>query len=85
MEYDPINCPSGGRAYCCTGVYKTDAVSSQDEVALFIEAFTVTGDADDCRRRGAVYQDAGVTDLVLTFVGAEPARDIAYLLRAVGT
>ena len=65
-----------------SGIPETDfATSEPDE--RFLEAFTVTGDADDCRRRVAAYRDAGVTDLVLTFVGAEPARDMAYLLRAV--
>jgi len=44
----------------------------------------VTGDAGDCRRRIAAYRDAGVTDLVLTFVGPDPASDMAYLFRAVG-
>lgn len=67
-----------------SGIPETDfAASAPDE--RFLEAFTVTGDADDCRRRVAVYRDAGVTDLVLTFVGTEPVRDMAYLLRAVGT
>jgi 5,10-methylenetetrahydromethanopterin reductase len=66
-----------------SGIPETDfATSEPDE--RFLEAFTVTGDADDCRRRVAAYRDAGVTDLVLTFVGPEPARDMAYLLRAVG-
>ena len=66
-----------------SGIPETDfATSESDE--RFLEAFTVTGDADDCRRRVAAYRDAGVTDLVLTFVGPEPARDMAYLLRAVG-
>jgi 5,10-methylenetetrahydromethanopterin reductase len=67
----------------CSGIPETDfAAGTPDE--RFLEAFTVTGDTDDCRRRVAVYREAGVTDLVLTFVGAEPARDMAYLLRAVG-
>jgi 5,10-methylenetetrahydromethanopterin reductase len=49
----------------------------------FIEAFTVTGNADDIRRRLAAYRDAGVTDLALTFVGPDPVHDMAYLVRAV--
>lgn len=66
-----------------SGIPETDfAATEPDE--RFLEAFTVTGDADDCQRRVAAYQEAGVTDLVLTFVGDEPARDMAYLLRAVG-
>jgi 5,10-methylenetetrahydromethanopterin reductase len=66
-----------------SGIPETDFTTG-DPDARFLEAFTVTGDADDCRRRLAAYRDAGVTDLVLTFVGADPARDIAYLLRAAG-
>jgi len=66
-----------------SGIPEADfAMVEPDE--RFLEAFTVTGDADDCRRRVAAYREAGVTDLVLTFVGAEPARDMAYLLRALG-
>jgi 5,10-methylenetetrahydromethanopterin reductase len=66
-----------------SGIPETDfATGEADE--RFLEAFTVTGDADDCRRRVAAYRDAGVTDLVLTFVGPEPTADMAYLLRAVG-
>ncbi len=56
------------------------ATTDPDE--RFIEAFTVTGTADDIRRRIVTYGDAGVTDLVLTFVGADPRHDMAYLLRA---
>ena len=66
-----------------SGIPETDfATADPDE--RFLEAFTVTGDAGDCRRRIAAYRDAGVTDLVLTFVGPDPASDMAYLLRAVG-
>ena len=66
-----------------SGIPEADfATAEPDE--RFLEAFTVTGDADDCRRRVAAYREAGVTDLVLTFVGPEPERDMAYLLRAVG-
>jgi 5,10-methylenetetrahydromethanopterin reductase len=66
-----------------SGIPEADFAMDQPD-ARFLEAFTVTGDAEDCRRRLAAYRDAGVTDLVLTFVGAEPARDMAYLLRAAG-
>jgi 5,10-methylenetetrahydromethanopterin reductase len=66
-----------------SGIPETDfATAEADE--RFLEAFTVTGDADDCRRRVAAYREAGVTDLVLTFVGPQPEQDMAYLLRAVG-
>ncbi|CAN5648409.1 5,10-methylenetetrahydromethanopterin reductase [soil metagenome] len=56
------------------------ATAEPDE--RFVEAFTVAGDADDIRLRLAAYGAAGVTDLVLTFVGPDPMRDMAYLLRA---
>lgn len=48
----------------------------------FIEAFSVTGDADDIRRRLTAYRAAGVTDLVVTFVGPDPVHDMYYLNRA---
>jgi alkanesulfonate monooxygenase SsuD/methylene tetrahydromethanopterin reductase-like flavin-dependent oxidoreductase (luciferase family) len=51
----------------------------------FLDAFTVTGDTDDVRRGLAAYRAAGVTDLVLTFVGADPVRDMAFFLRAAKT
>ena len=43
----------------------------------FVDAFAVAGTIDDCRARIAAYGAAGVTDLVLTFVGADPVRDMA--------
>ena len=33
----------------------------------FVEAFTIAGNADDCRARAAAYAAAGVTELALTF------------------
>jgi 5,10-methylenetetrahydromethanopterin reductase len=49
----------------------------------FVDAFAVAGTIDDCRARIAAYQAAGVTDLVLTFVGPDPVADMARLsLRA---
>lgn len=66
-----------------SGIPEADfAAAEPDE--RFVETFTVTGDADDVRRRLASYGAAGVTDLVLTFVGPEPIADMAYLLRAAG-
>lgn len=49
----------------------------------FIDAFAVAGTPDDCRVRIAAYGAAGVTDLGLTFVGADPQADIAALGRAM--
>lgn len=67
-----------------SGIPEADfAAAAPDE--RFIEAFSITGDADDVRRRLTAYREGGVTDLVLTFVGPDPFRDMAYLLRASGT
>jgi 5,10-methylenetetrahydromethanopterin reductase len=66
-----------------SGIPEADfAISEPDE--RFIETFSVSGDACDIRRRLAAYGAAGVTDLVLTFVGPDPLADMAYLLRASG-
>ena len=35
----------------------------------FVEAFTIAGNADDCRAQAAAYAAAGVTELALTFFG----------------
>jgi 5,10-methylenetetrahydromethanopterin reductase len=45
----------------------------------FVAAFSVTGTPDDCRARIAAYGAAGVTDLVLTFVGTTPEGDMAMI------
>jgi len=47
----------------------------------FIDAFAVAGTIEDCRARIAAYRAAGVTDLVLTFVGPDPVRDMARFSR----
>lgn len=47
----------------------------------FIEAFSLTGNADDIRRRLAAYHAAGVTDLVVTVVRPDVVPDIHYLNR----
>ena len=41
MESVPPGCPSGGWAYCCTPIYKTDAVSDVDHASLLREALAV--------------------------------------------
>jgi 5,10-methylenetetrahydromethanopterin reductase len=43
----------------------------------FVDAFAVAGTPDDCRARLAAYAAAGVSDLVLTFVGSDPIGDMA--------
>ena len=45
----------------------------------FVDAFSIAGTADECRGRLAAYAKAGVTDLVLTFVGPDPIADMARL------
>ncbi len=49
----------------------------------FIDAFAIAGTAEECLARAALYRRARVTELVLTFAGSQPARDIAYLGGAV--
>ena len=51
--------------------------SAADLDERFIDAFAIAGTADDCRAQIAAYRTAGVTDLVLTFVGPDPAGDMA--------
>jgi hypothetical protein len=49
----------------------------------FVEAFAVAGTAEECLATTARYGDAGVHELVLTFVGAQAAEQIAHLGRAL--
>jgi len=49
----------------------------------FVDAFTIAGTADQCLERIDGYGRAGVSELVLTFVGAEPITEMAYLGRAL--
>jgi 5,10-methylenetetrahydromethanopterin reductase len=56
------------------------------EVALdrrFLDAFAVAGTDEECLVRIAAYGQAGVSDLVLTFVGPDPIADMTYLGRAL--
>ena len=48
----------------------------------FVAAFAIAGTAEDCLAQAALYAKAGVTELVLTFAGDEPERDMAYLIAA---
>ena len=50
----------------------------------FVSAFTLAGNAEDCRRRAAAYAEAGVTELALTFSGPDAAADIRFLAEALG-
>jgi 5,10-methylenetetrahydromethanopterin reductase len=53
--------------------------------ARFVEAFTLAGNAEDCRRQAAAYAAAGVTELALTFAGPHAAEDMRYLVEALTT
>ncbi len=62
------------------------AAGERTETALderFVAAFTVAGNADDCRRRAAAYAQAGVTELALTFSGPDAATDMRFLAEAL--
>jgi 5,10-methylenetetrahydromethanopterin reductase len=43
----------------------------------FVDTFAVAGTPEECRARISAYGTAGVTDLVLTFVGPDPTGDMA--------
>ena len=58
------------------------ATSVLDE--RFVRAFSIAGNADDCRRLAASYGAAGVTELALTFAGPSAAADMKYMAQAVG-
>jgi 5,10-methylenetetrahydromethanopterin reductase len=47
----------------------------------FVDAFSIAGTPEECRARIEAYAKAGVTDLVLTFVGADPVADMERLAR----
>jgi hypothetical protein len=50
----------------------------------FVAAFAIAGTADDCLAQSRAYRAAGATELALTFVGAQPERDMEYLAAAFG-
>jgi 5,10-methylenetetrahydromethanopterin reductase len=49
----------------------------------FVRAFSVAGNADDCRTLAVSYGAAGVTELALTFAGPTSAADMKYMASAV--
>jgi 5,10-methylenetetrahydromethanopterin reductase len=49
----------------------------------FVDAFAIAGTAEECLDRINAYARAGVSELVLTFAGAKPEVDIAYLGHAL--
>jgi 5,10-methylenetetrahydromethanopterin reductase len=50
----------------------------------FVAAFAIAGTADDCLVQARRYGAAGTSELVLTFVGSTPERDMEYLADAAG-
>lgn len=86
--------PSAKEGLRCSGIPESDFQSACDRLAAgerpdavlddrFVEAFAIAGAARDCLEQIAAYRRAGVTELALTFVGAEPVADIAYLAAAL--
>jgi 5,10-methylenetetrahydromethanopterin reductase len=59
------------------------AASVLDE--RFVRAFSITGNADDCRTSAAAYSASGVTELALTFTGSSVASDMKYLADAMAS
>ncbi len=45
----------------------------------YVRAFSIAGNADDCRALAASYAAAGVTELALTFSGPTAAADMKYM------
>jgi 5,10-methylenetetrahydromethanopterin reductase len=50
----------------------------------FLRAYAIAGTADECLEQCAAFARAGVTELGLTFLGAEPEADMAHMGRAAG-
>jgi 5,10-methylenetetrahydromethanopterin reductase len=48
----------------------------------FVDAFAIAGTAEDCLAQARRYRAAGATEVVLTFVGPQPAQDMGYLASA---
>jgi 5,10-methylenetetrahydromethanopterin reductase len=64
-----------GIAEACFAAAVAGSATALDE--RFVDAFAIAGTAGDCRARIAAWRAAGVTDLVLTFVGPDPVGDMA--------
>ena len=67
---------------CLRGITWREALRFLHQRERFVAAFSLTGNADDVRQRLAAYRAAGVTDVVVTFIGPDPVHDMAYLVRA---
>ncbi len=88
------NVPSAKAALRHSGIPDADLAAAVDRIAAadpvedvlddrFVDAFTIAGTAEQCRERINAYARAGVSELALTFVGAQPLADIEYLGRAI--
>ena len=51
----------------------------------YVRAFSIAGNADDCRALAASYAAASVTELALTFSGPAAAADMNYMAQAVAS
>jgi 5,10-methylenetetrahydromethanopterin reductase len=82
--------PSARAAMRYGNIPDADLVAAVDRIAggappedalddRFVDAFAIAGTADECLDRINAYAGAGVTEMVLTFVGPHPLADIAYL------
>ena len=49
----------------------------------FVNAYSISGNADDCVTAIRRFGEIGVTELIVTFVGNQPTVDMAYLSSAV--
>ena len=62
---------------CAPGSGPPDALDDR-----FVAAFAIAGTADDCLAQARRYRAAGASELALTFAGAQPETDMAYLMDA---
>ena len=90
------NVPSAKVALRHSGIPEADMAAAVDRIAAgdraedilddrFIDAFAIAGSAEQCRERIGAYARAGVSELALTLVGAQPIADMEYLGRALAT
>jgi 5,10-methylenetetrahydromethanopterin reductase len=88
------NVPSAKVALRHSGIPDADLAGAIDRIAAgdraedilddrFVDAFAIAGSAEQCRERAGAYARAGVSELALTFIGAQPVADIEYLGRAL--
>jgi len=57
-----------------SGTAATDVLDDR-----YVEAYAISGNADDCLAAVERFRAVGVTELVLTFTGNQPTADMAYL------